>query len=173
MIDPGSQKAIKEAVASCVSADQDTLLSLRKEIRLHLTDVRKVEKRSATSISLVGTDGGNNQLRFDPLLVQIIRVVDSSSEEHCIDVVSPSTPTDDIDRRQFASSGKPITPLGEMTQLLGSRSIADLSHMISTGKGSRARSASWIDAYRELAEWATLLQLFSKDYGTDTLLVKE
>ncbi len=171
MIEPSSQKAIKEAVANCVRADQDTLLGLRKEIRLHLTDVRRVEKRSATSISLVGTDGGNNQLRFDPLLVQIIRVVDSSSREHCIEVVSPSTSIDEIDRRQIASNGKPITPLGEMMQMLGTRSIADLSHMIRPGNGSRARSPRWIDAYRELSEWATLLKLLSKEYGTDTLFV--
>ncbi len=103
--------------------------------------------------------------------MQIIRVADSCDNEHCIEVVSPSIPIDDIDRRQFASNGKPIAPLGEMMQLLGTRSIADLSQMISTGTGSRARSASWIEAYRELAEWATLLKLISKDYGTDTLLV--
>ncbi len=171
MIEPDIQKAIKEAVANCVRTDQGTLLSLREEIRKHLKDVHKVEKRSATSISLVGTDGGKNQLRFDPLLMQIIRVVDSSSEEHCIEVVSHSMSIDDINRRHIASSGKPLTPLGEMMQMLGTRSIADLSHMIGPGNGPRPRSLHWIEAYRELSEWATLLKLISKDYGTDTLFV--
>ena len=33
--------------------------------------------------------GGNNQSRFDPFLIQLIRMVDSSDNEHCLEVVSP------------------------------------------------------------------------------------
>ena len=91
MIYPNTQTQLKSAIEDCIGSDQDTLNKLREEIRL-LSVARRIQPRTTTSISIVGTDGGNNQLRFDPFLVQLIRVVDSSNNEYCLEAVSPTTP---------------------------------------------------------------------------------
>jgi hypothetical protein len=71
MIDPDSMDQLERAMDDCVASDSHLLDELRNEVRGLRTQVRRIQPRSATAISLVGTDGGNNQLRFDdtPLIV--------------------------------------------------------------------------------------------------------
>jgi len=162
---------LKRAIANCIATDRGVLDALRDEIRPLKGATRRIQPRTATSISLVGADGGNNQLRFDPFLVQLIRVVDSSDNEYCLEAVSPTTPIRNIDARQFNRDGTPRTPLGEMMVALGVDSLTQLSHMIrQTGAGKPA-SPTWVKNYRELVEWAVLFSLLKKDFGTDTLIV--
>jgi hypothetical protein len=70
MIDPATQTQLKEAIANCIGTDQGVLDALREEVRPLRKAMRQIQPRATTSISLVGTDGGNNQLQFDPLLIQ-------------------------------------------------------------------------------------------------------
>lgn len=171
MIDPASQVKLKEAIADCVLSDRGVLELLRAEIRGLKNSTRKIQPRATTSISLVGTDGGNNQLQFDPFLVQLIRVVDSSNNEYCLEVVSPTTPVENLSRRQFSEKGEPRTALGEMMDFLGVRTLPKLTHMIRLTESGRPVSPSWVQVYRELVEWAILFSILKKDFGTDTLIV--
>ncbi len=171
MLDPKSQADLKEAIAQCIGADKSVLDALRNEIRALRSSVRQIQARATTSISLVGTDGGNNQLQFDPFLVQLIRVVDSSNNEYCLEAVSPTTPVDQLLGRHFEISGAPTSALGEMMQFLGVRTLPELSHMIRPNEDGAPVSPSWVQVYRELVEWATLFALLKKDFGTDTLIV--
>ena len=86
--------------------------ALRDEIRPLKNATRRIQPRATTSISLVGTDGGNNQIQFDPFLIQLVRVVDSSNNEYCLEAVSPTSPIERLDKRQFNDDGSPRTPLG-------------------------------------------------------------
>jgi len=171
MIDPASQNQLKQSIAECIGSDRKVLDSLRKEISPLKSTTHRIQPRSTTSISLVGTDGGNNQLRFDPFLIQIVRVVDSSNNELCLEVVSPTTPTKLLDERQLDAQGIPKSPLGQMMRFLGVRSLSELSHMIRPSKDGAPLSPSWVQVYRELMEWAVLFSVLEKDYGTDTLIV--
>ena len=74
LIDLDSQGQLKQAIADCINQDQDVLEALRSEIRPLRSATRRVQPRATTSISLVGTDGGNNQLHFDPFMVQLVRI---------------------------------------------------------------------------------------------------
>ena len=171
MIDPATQAELKRAIADCIGMDRAILDTLRAEIAPLKAEVRRIQPRSTTSISLVGTDGGNNQLQFDPFLIQLIRVVDSSNNEYCLEAVSPTTPISALDARQFRPDGSPSGPLGEMMAYLGVDSLPALSHMIrQPGKGKPV-APSWVQVYRELFEWAVLFSLLNKDFGTDTLIV--
>ena len=67
MLDPDTQQQLKESVEHQIGQDMDVLTKLREEIGELRSRTRRIEPVSATSISLVGTDGGNNQIRFDPL----------------------------------------------------------------------------------------------------------
>lgn len=151
MIDPATQSQLKEAIAECIGSDRGVLDALRTEIRPLKSHIRRIQPRATTSISLVGTDGGNNQLQFDPFLVQLIRVVDSSNNEYCIEAVSPTTPLESLNRRQFGANGSPQTALGEMMHFLGVNTLSALSHMIRPAATGKPVSPSWVQVYRELA----------------------
>jgi hypothetical protein len=171
MFDPETIKGLKNAIAACIGADQGILDTLRAEIRPLRSATHRIQPRATTSISVVGTDGGNNQLQFDPFLIQIVRVVDSSDNEYCLEAVSPTSEIAKLDRHQFAVDGTPRTALGEMMSLLGSKSLTNLSHMIRPRPAGRPVSPSWVQVYRELVEWSILLSILKKDFGTDTLIV--
>lgn len=171
MIDPASHAQLKEAISDCITTDQGVLDALREEIRPLKSTMRRIQPRATTSISLVGTDGGNNQLQFDPFLIQLIRVVDSSNNEYCIEAVSPTTPIPKLNNHQFAEDGTPLTALGEMMAFFGSKNLSDISHMIRPTHNGQPVSASWVQVYRELVEWAILFAVLKKDFGTDTLIV--
>src|SRR6516225_10893499 len=130
MLDPKTQSDLKDAIGECIGADASVLDALRTEIKPLKSLVRRIQPRVTTSISLVGTDGGNNQLQFDPFLVQMIRVVDSSDNQYCLEVVSPTTPVGHLVRRHLDETGAAITALGEIMSFLGIKSLPDLSHMI-------------------------------------------
>lgn len=171
MIDPATQGELKEAIAACIALDGNVLTELRNEIRPLKSDSKRIQPRSTTSISLVGTDGGNNQLQFDPFLIQLIRVVDSSNNEYCLEAISPTTPTHQIDQRHLDSAGNPKSALGEMMQFLNVKSLPELSHMIRPQQVGVPVSPSWVQVYRELMEWAILFSILKKDFGTDTLII--
>ncbi|MBI3558592.1 MAG: hypothetical protein HY074_20165 [Deltaproteobacteria bacterium] len=171
MIDPSTQAQLKTAIAECIQMDQGILDALRQEIRPLRNQTRRIQPRATTSISLVGTDGGNNQLQFDPFLIQLIRVVDSSNNEYCLEAVSPTTPVNLLSHRQFNEDGSPMTALGEVMAFLGVESLSKLSHMIRPNEMGRPVSPSWVQVYRELVEWAILFSILKKDFGTDTLII--
>ncbi len=142
MIDLPSQEQLKDAIADCINADRNVLDELRSEIRPLRNTTRQIQPRAAASVSLVGTDGGNNQLHFDPFMVQLVRVVDSSNKEYCLEALSPTTPIHSLDKRQFNSDGTSRTALGEMMNFLQVRSLSTLSPMIRPTEGSRPVSPS-------------------------------
>ncbi len=171
MIDIASQEQLKEAISDCIDADRHVLDELRAEIRPLRNNTHPIRPRATMSVSLVGTDGGNNQLQFDPFMVQLVRVVDSSDNEYCLEALSPTTPIRKLDERQFNKDGTPQTAMGEMMEFLGIRSLSELSPMIRPTESGRPVSPSWVQAYRELVEWAILFAILKKDFGTDTLIV--
>ena len=171
MIDPTTQAQLKEAIADCINTDQGILDALRVEIQPLKSATRQIQPRATTSISLVATDGGNNQLQFDPFLIQLVRVVDSSNNEYCLEAISPTTPIDKLTKFQFNADGSPKTTLGRMMHFLEVDSLSKLSHMIRPVKKGEPVSPSWVQVYRELVEWAILFALLEKDFGTDTLII--
>lgn len=171
MIDPSSLIGLKQAIGDCIGTDHGVLDALRKEIRPLRTATRRIQPRATTSISLVGADGGNNQLQFDPFLIQLVRVVDSSNNEYCLEAVSPTTPIQKLNKQQLNPDGSARTALGEMMTALGVNNLPALSHMIRPTEQGKPVSPSWVQVYRELVEWAVLFVLLKKDFGTDTIIV--
>src|SRR5437899_1282547 len=130
MIEPDSYAQLKHDIAERIAADRVLLDQLRTEIRPLRSALRRIHPRTTTSISLVAADGGNNSLRFDPFLVQVIRVVDSSNNEYCLEAITSSTSISALGRKQFNADGNPQTALGEMMRYLGVSTLQELSHMI-------------------------------------------
>ena len=178
MIDPESIDALRQALSESIAGDRRVLDELCDEVRPLKAATRRIQPRSTTAISLVGTDGGNNRIEYDPFMVQIIRVVDSSNNEYCLEAVTPTTDRRAVNARHLEEGGTAKTPLGRMMLKLGKRSLGDLSHMIprppASGEPTKPVSPSWVQVYRELTEWAILLDLVSeRQFGTDTVIVAD
>jgi hypothetical protein len=171
-VNPESQADLKREIAERLTEDRRILDELRDEIRPLRSEVRRIQPRTSTSISLVGADGGNNRIQFDPFLVQLVRVVDSSNNEYCLEAITPTTSVAALSQRQFGSDGTAQTPLGNLMELLDCRDLTQLSHMIRRNEDGEPTSPSWVQVYRELMEWAILLVLVQhRQFGTDTLIV--
>ncbi|MCY3748556.1 MAG: hypothetical protein OXG64_04590 [Chloroflexi bacterium] len=172
MLEQQSHYALKQAISNQVEEDIRVLDNLRCEVRPLRGSLRRIQPRSTTAISLVGTDGGNNRIQFDPFLVQLVRVVDSSNNEYCLEAITPTTDVTELGRAQFLPEGQPRTPLGHMLAYLGLRDLPKLSHMIRRNDRGEPTSSSWVQVYRELMEWAVLFSILrNKDFATDTIIV--
>src|SRR5438552_1933298 len=117
---------MRAEIAERMRADRSLLDALRAEIRPVRDSVRRIQPRSTTSISLVGTDGGNNRLEFDPFLVQLVRVVDSSNNEYCLEAITPTTSVSRLGAAQFTSDREPATALGHLMADLGVSTLPQL-----------------------------------------------
>jgi hypothetical protein len=170
MIEPESLEALQAAVQGCIDGDSSVLERMRMEVRSLRARTRRIHPRSATAISLVGTDGGNNQLRFDPFMIQLIRVVDSSNNEYCLEVITPNTSIEALNQRHLDSEGRGMTALGKLMEYLAVDSLHKLSPTLSLNPDRR--SPSWVAVYREIMEWAILFSLVREaNFGTDTIVV--
>ena len=173
MIDPQTLDTLDQSNEAQVADDGELLDELRSEVRGIKASVRRIQPLHTTSVSVVGTDGGNNQLQFDPFLVQLIRVVDSSNNELFLDVVSPTSDVAKLTARQFEKdkSGR-MRPLGRLMQFLGVSNLWELSFMIPKPGSTKTRSPTWVQVYREVVEWAVLFGLVKdREFGTDTIVV--
>ena len=169
MIDPKTSADLQNAINSGVETERHLLEELLIDARSLKKDVKKIHPMSAAAVSLVGADGGNNKIAFDPFLFQIIRVVDSSENVYCLEVITPNINYNILNKRHICD-GKGVSPLGRMCLSLGVAQIQELSPMLKSD--IYKRSVSWIQVYRELTEWAVLYDLLvTKDFGTDTVII--
>ncbi len=117
-------------------------------------------------------------------MVQLVRVVDSSNNEYCLEAITPTSDRRAVNARHIAEDGSPKTALGRLlTQLAAMGAIEEpaiwrLSHMIRPPQVQGAKvsplSPSWVQVYREIVEWAVLLSLVrDKQFGTDTVVVAD
>lgn len=171
MIEPAIRSRLHESVRNAVLADREVLDSLVKDVSLLRQSTRRIHPRGSTAISIVAADGGSNNVQFNPFSVDLIRVVDSNDKQYCIETLTPNMSIQMIDSQHFDHAGFPSTPLGRMLVALGVESVAELSSSIA--KDPEERTGLWVSIYRELSEWAALLDLIGSDYpfGNDTIIL--
>ena len=148
MIDPESINALRSELQNSISGDRRVLDDLREDVRPLKAATRKIQPRSTTAISLVGTDGGNNKIEFDPFMVQLVRVVDSSNNEYCLEAITPTSDRRLVNRRHFLEDGSARSALGQMMIKLGIKTLWDLTPMIPAPQMHGAKiepvSPSWV-----------------------------
>lgn len=168
MLEPATIELLRQAMRDRMRTDVGMLEGLREELREFKRGIKKINPYSTNTISIVGTDGGNNNLKFDPFVVHVIRVVDSNDVEYYMDVITPTMPIEDLDNKIKGRNDA----LKNMMDFLGVDSLTKLSPMIRYSKPGEPVSPSWVQVYRELVEWATLFSLVKDhEYASDTLIV--
>jgi hypothetical protein len=73
-------------------------------------------------------------------MVQLVRVVDSSNNQYCLEAVTPTTDRRAVNTRHLKEDGTPTSALGRMMLKLVVRGPLALSHMIPSPPDV---SASW------------------------------
>ena len=172
MIEPASRQELRQFITQRILADRGLLDQLRAEVCVLGNHVRRILPRNGTAVSLVAADGGNNRLQYDPFLVQLVRVVDSSNNEHCLEAITPTMSIADLSRSQFDAAGRAQTALGRLMEFLGMARLDQLSRFIQLNPDGTATTSAWVHQYRELVEWAILFSLIrERTFGSDTLIV--
>lgn len=178
MFEPEEIPQIKAAIQECAQVDRRLLDDLRAEVLEMRPNVRVIHPRNLNAFSLVASESTDNKLIYDPFYFQLIRVVDSMGRNLCLDVITPSSNTNILSRRQFDEHGHPKTALGILMQDLKCNTLNDLSPMIPTGADMLAHpesiSPSWVQVYRDLCEWAVLYTKLCYDgFKNSTIVVKD
>ena len=156
-------------MAEAVEKEAIQVDELRQEVRR--LAVRKLDHRPCKTIAPLATDGGENRLTFEPLNLEIIRVVDSEGQELVQEVIAISE--DDSVFREMSRR------LPVMQQLLRSLGIEfeGLSYLLGSKKSRDVERVSdnrgRVRAFRDIVEWAVLLDLASRDWPVDVLLLRD
>ncbi|MFC3995209.1 hypothetical protein ACFOVU_04750 [Nocardiopsis sediminis] len=167
MFDPDSIPDVQRLIREATSSDSRLLGHVMADIDAIKPEVRVIQPRQSSAVSLVASDGGNNQLRFNPFTMQVVRVVDSHGVELFLDVVSPTTDTVELGERHLSD---PDSVLGILMRDLGVSSLAELSPMIR----SERQWSGWPEVFRDLCEWAVLYWLVCySNWASSTLIVRD
>src|SRR4029077_5387583 len=90
---------------------------------------------------------------------------------YAMDVVSPSTEPSELLKKHFDATGQPISALGRMMKKLNKQTLHAVCPLIPETIGPD-NSSTWVPYFRELQEWAVLLDLATEHkWGSDTVLI--
>ena len=160
---------LKDRMAEAVAKEAAQVDALRSEVR-RLT-VRKLGYRPCKTVAPLATDGGANRLTFEPLNLDVLRVVDSEGRDPVQEIIAISE--DDAAFREMSER------LPVMRRFLAALGIGfdDLSYLLGGGKSPDAERLSdnrgRVRAFRDILEWAVLLDLASREWPVDVLLLRD
>jgi len=160
---------LRDKMGEAVKAEIHLIEAMRKAVRK--LQVKKLGERPCRTIAPVATDAGENRLSFEPLNIEIIRVVDSNGTD-LVQSVIPLSAEDSI----FESYVDNIPVLKKLLQMLGGISFNELSFLVgNSSKDSEKHSdlRGQVRAFRDIVEWAVVLDLASRDWPTDVLLLRD
>ncbi|HUR26058.1 MAG TPA: hypothetical protein VM327_08620 [Candidatus Thermoplasmatota archaeon] len=145
---------IAAEISRQTDAQRTSLDLLLKDVESFQSSIRTIQPCEMTSLALVGVDAGVNVLKFDPFLIQVVRVVDSKRRSLLRQVVSPEMSREQLSRAQFNPDKTPKTPIGRLMQDLGCNDLWDLC--VTVLPDGKEASRGWVRDFRILAEWAVL-----------------
>ena len=162
------QQARKE-LRRALEAERPLLQGLRKEVEDF--DVREIGYRQCYAISPVATDGGDNRLSFDPINLEIIRVVDSDGRER-LQKIFPLSGGESVLRDAFDPESDSHVPV--LVRFLERIDVEfeELSYFLRPAEGENDLRAA-IRPFRDIAEWAVLLEIAWRPGQTKALVIRD
>ena len=160
---------LKTKMAEAVEKEAIQVDELRREVRR--LAVKKLDHRPCKTVAPLATDGGENRLTFEPLNLEIIRVVDSEGQELVQEVIAISE-----DDTVFREMSERLPVMRQLLRHLGIEFEA-LSYLLGSKKSQDVERISdnrgRVRAFRDILEWAVLLDLASRDWPVDVLLLRD
>lgn len=157
----------KEEMKKAVDIEFPKLQGLRtltKKLEIH-----ELGYRDCYSLATVATDGGENNLTFEPLNLEIIRVVDSEGIER-IQKIIPVTTNPDFFRGMFEE----VSILNRFLTRLDVE-YEEVSYFLPIDKTDekKAHFRTIIKNFRDILEWAVLLDMAWNPQKKPTLLLRD
>jgi len=145
------------------------LEGLRREVRAF--GIQEIGYRRCYAISPVATDGGENRLTFEPLNLEIIRVVDSDGRER-FQKILPLSGSPGIFRAAFDPKYPNHVPL--LVRFLERLDVTydDLSYFLETARAESDLRAA-VRPFRDIVEWAVLLDIAWNPGQTKALVIRD
>ena len=161
---------LREQIAAAVESENVKIDDLRREVRQ--IKVHKLDRRDCHAVASLAADGGDNAVMFGPLSLEVIRVVDTHGSVDAVHEVIAMT-DDDQPLRDLAArlpvAQRFMERLGvgfdELCYSFGADRYA------SGGRGSDVSAR--LRAFRDLLEWAMLLDLARKPWPVSVLLMRD
>src|SRR5438094_5205622 len=162
-------KQVREELRRALEKERPLLDGLRSQVRAFR--VHEIGHRQCYAIAPVATDGGENRITFDPLNVEILRVVDSDARER-FQKILPLSGGSSIFRAAFDSSSSDRVPL--LVQFLERLDIGydELSYILDVSEDDGDIRAA-VRPFRDIVEWAVLLDIAWEPGQTKALVIRD
>jgi len=164
-------KQVRERILQAYEVEEPIILKFREYAKELKSNIKQIRPYSANALSFVSIDGGDNRLFFNPSVIEFVRIVDSRGNQCALDAVPGNAKAESLNERAISGNPLLISPLKRLCDDLNVR-VTDLSYLLN-GLGEQGKSTGAVRTYRDIVEWAVLYDLLHKEWGSDTVIIRE
>ena len=162
---------IKARVQSAYETEEPVIQRFRDYAARLKNEIKRIRPYSVNAVSFVSVDGGDNRLYFNPAVIELVRVVDSRGNQCALDAIAGNAKLESLNLRGQQGTQLMVPPLQKLCSDLG-LDVIQLSYLLG-GLGVQGKSTGAVRIYRDIVEWAVLYELLHKEWGSDTIIVRE
>lgn len=162
---------IRKRVQAAYETEDPVIQKFREFARRLRNDVKPIRPYSVNAVSFVSADGGDNRLYFNPAVIELVRVVDSRGNQCALDAIAGNAKYESLNDRGESGNPLVVAPLQKLCTDLKIK-VTDLSYLLK-GLGESGKSTGAVRTYRDIVEWAVLYDLLHKEWGSDTIIIRE
>ncbi|HEY4196063.1 MAG TPA: hypothetical protein VGM63_11040 [Mucilaginibacter sp.] len=162
---------IKQRILDAYQTEDPIFQNFRTYARQLKNGIRQIRPYSVNAVSFVSADGGDNRLYFNPAVIELVRVVDSRGNQCALDAIAGNADAESLNDRGKKNNPLLVPPLQKLCEDLGVQ-VKGLSYLLG-GLGKPGKSTGAVRTYRDIVEWAVLYDLLHKEWGSDTIIVRE
>jgi len=162
---------IRNRIHSAYETEEPIIHKFRDFAKRIKNDIKPIRPYSVNAVSFVSADGGDNRLYFNPAVIELVRVVDSRGNQCALDAIAGNAKYESLDERVESGNPLMVAPLKKLCSDLNVK-VTQLSYLLK-GLGEPGKSTGAIRTYRDIVEWAVLYELLHKEWGSDTIIVRE
>ena len=162
---------IRDRVRTAYETEEPVIQQFREFAIKLKNDVKFIRPYSVNAVSFVSADGGDNRLYFNPAVIELVRVVDSRGNQCALDAIAGNAKSESLDKRGEPGNSLMVAPLQKLCNDLNV-TVTQLSYLLK-GLGEPGKSTGAVRTYRDIVEWAVLYELLHKEWGSDTIIVRE
>jgi hypothetical protein len=162
---------IRERVLEAYKIELPVLNKLRGFAKQLKNGVKPIRPYTTNAVSFVSADGGDNRLYFNPAVIEFVRIVDSRGNQCALDAIPGNAKPSYLDERGELGNSSMLAPLQRLCTDLKVK-VTGLSYLLN-GLGEQGKSTGAVRTYRDIVEWAVLYDLLFREWGSDTIVVRE